>query len=291
MKAKLIVNPFAGGGRGKAILPKTVEKLKREGIEVDVHVSEVQGDVLKASKEAAERNYKLVIADGGDGTVNEVINGIVETNITLGIIPSGTVNLFAREVGIPLNPLKACELIRRGNVRRIDLGRAGVRYFLMMAGVGFDAHVIKEVEPWFKEIFGVAAFSIPLIKTLLNYKPTQMSIEMDGELIKRKGYFVIISNIPSYIPSLKTAPSARFDDGYLDVCILKRRGAVDILRYFVGFLLGKHKSFSDVELFKVRKISVSSKDSVLVHTDCEVVGTTPMEFSVVPKALKIILPN
>jgi YegS/Rv2252/BmrU family lipid kinase len=290
MEAKLIVNPVAGGGRGEEILPKVIKSLKKEGVEVDVYISKMQGDAIKAAGEAA-RNYELVIVNGGDGTVNEVINGIIGSNTTLGIIPSGSINLFAREVGIPLNPLRACELIGKGEVKKIDLGKAGARYFLMMAGVGFDAHVIKEVEPSLKEIFGVAAFSIPLIKALLNYKPTKMSIQMDEELIRRKGYFVIISNISSYIPSLKVAPSARFDDGYLDVCILKQKGAIELLRCFVSFLLGKHKSFSDVEFFKVKRVAVSSENPVLVHTDCELIGTTPMDFSIVPKALSIILPK
>jgi YegS/Rv2252/BmrU family lipid kinase len=291
MRLKLIVNPQAGRNRSKELLPAIEDKLRRNGCHVDSVISRNKGD----TKSDPGEDYETVIACGGDGTVNDVVNGIADRATSwsqkFGIIPLGTVNLFAKELGIPEDPLEACDLILDGNTREIDLGRAGEHYFTMMAGVGFDAEVVDGVPPEMKRFLGPASYPLTAIKTLVDYDPALLSIEIDGGP-KRSGYLVIVSNAKSYgYDTLSVAPHADMSDGLLDVCIFKKKRAIDILRYTLGVFTRTHTDFDDVETVRAKKAKVVAERPVLVHTDCEVVGNTPMEFTILPKALKIITPR
>lgn len=225
-------------------------------------------------------------------TLNEVINRMVGSSAILGVIPLGTVNVFCQETGIGLDSLFACDVIEKGEIRRIDLGLAGGRYFILCAGVGFDAHVISELEPQFKRIMGALAYPVSGIKSLFSWKPTKMFIQIDDQPIRRKGFLVVIGNISSYGgPGISVTPLANLDDGWLDVCIFKKRSMLDIIRYTFGVLLRQHTEFEDIEYFKAREIKIEAKRPILVHTDCEVIGAVPMEFSIAPKILPVILPK
>jgi YegS/Rv2252/BmrU family lipid kinase len=212
MKIKLIVNSKAGSYKNKIaslLLPKIVKKLKKSGITVDLFFTKKKNDAFKEAK--VSLNYDAIVASGGDGTINEVVNGIGTSGIPLGIIPLGTVNLLPKELKIPQNPLKACETIIKGNVKKIDLGKAGEHYFTLMAGIGFDAEVINNMVPKVKRILGGGAYFFSGIKMLTEYKPTLMSVKIE-DTIERMGYFIVVSNAKRY---------ADITDGLLDVCIFR----------------------------------------------------------------------
>ena len=292
MKTKLIANPKAGQGRAGRLLPQILKRLKEIGQDVDMATTGKQGDGIRLAKEAVEQGYKLIIAGGGDGTLNEVINGMVSSEATMGVIPLGTVNVFCQETGIGLDSLAACEVIKEGVARRIDLGLAGSRYFILCAGIGFDAHVISELEPEFKRIMEAMAYPLSGIKSLFSWKPTKMFIQIDDQPIKRNGFLVVIGNISSYTgPGISVTPLASLDDGWLDLCIFKKRTVFDILRYIIGIIARRHTEFPDIEYFKTKRVHIEAEEPVLVHTDCEVIGRVPMEFRVAKKALSMILPK
>jgi YegS/Rv2252/BmrU family lipid kinase len=292
VKTRLIVNPKAGPERAKRLLPILVERLERMGHSVDIAETSKVGDGIVLAKEAVEEGYELMVSCGGDGTLNEVINGMVGSDALLGVIPLGTVNLFCQETGIGLDSTSACDIIQSGNVRKIDLGKAGDRYFILCAGIGFDAHVVSEIEPQFKRIMGAMAYPLSGIKSLFSWKPTKMLIQIDDQPIKRKGYLVVIGNTSFYGgKDICVTPLASFTDGWLDICIFKKRTALDIIRYSLGVVFRRHTEFEDIEYFKAKSIKIEAERPVLVHTDCEVIGEVPMEFSVVPKALPVLLPS
>jgi YegS/Rv2252/BmrU family lipid kinase len=292
MKIKLIINPKAGNSRGRVTLPllsKIKRRFQENGISVDLFFTKKKGDALREAKKSSD--YDAIVVGGGDGTINEVVNGIVGSSITpLGIIPLGTVNLLAKEVGIPDDPIHACDVIIRGKMRRIDIGKAGTHYFTLMAGIGFDAEVIENVNPDTKRILGTSSYLFAGIKTLAKYRPSLMSIRIENK-IEQAGYFVIISNAKMYADEvIRVARDADLTDGLLDVYVFKNGKRHDFLRYAFGILVGKHTHYGDVKYFKVKRVEIRAKTSALVHTDCEIIGKTPMEFTVLPKALKIIVP-
>lgn len=293
MRIRLIVNPIAGGGRAKKNLPNLLDILKNLNFDVDVRETKNIQDGIKQAEEGVREGYEMIVAVGGDGTVNEVINGMVGSDIPLGIIPLGTVNVFAEEIGLPRDLNNACLCLKEQNKKKIDLGKAGNRYFILCAGVGFDAYVVFDVEPQFKKIWGFMAYPLTAsMKTLFNYKPCKMLIQIDDHSIKRKGYLVVIGNIKGYAgKGISVTPEALFNDGFLDVCIFKKKTRWDIIRYAIGVLFKRHIEFEDIEYFKAKTVKIETERPVLVHTDCEVIGVTPMEFCVVPNILNVIFPR
>ncbi|MEW6103673.1 MAG: diacylglycerol kinase family protein [bacterium] len=292
MKARLIANPSAGQGRANRLLSPVIERLKKMGYDVDIALTSKEGDGIKLARDAVEKGFELIVAGGGDGTLNEVINGMVGSPAILGVIPLGTVNVFCQEVGIGLDSLSACDCLKEGEIKRIDLGLAGNRYFILCAGIGFDAHVVSELEKEFKRIMGALAYPISGLKSLFSWKPTRMLISIDDQPLKRKGFLVVIGNIKAYAgPEISVTPLASLDDGWLDLCIFKKRTALDILRYTLGVITRSHTEFEDIEYFKAKYVKIEAEEPVLVHTDCEVIGTVPMEFSIAPAILPVILPS
>lgn len=292
MKTKLIVNPQAGSGRAERLITPVIDRLKGMGHSVELANTSKPGDGIRLAKEAVKQGYEMIIAGGGDGTLNEVINGIVGSDAILGVIPMGTVNVFCQETGIGLDSLSACDVIEEGEVKKIDLGKAGDRYFILCAGIGFDAHVVSELKPQFKRIMGAVAYPLSGLKSLFSWKPTKMLIQVDDQPIKRKGFLAVVGNISSYAgPEISVTPLASLDDGWLDLCIFKKRTTLDIIRYVLGVLFRRHTEFEDIEYFKAKYVKIEAERPVLVHTDCEVIGEVPMEFSIVPKALSVLLPQ
>lgn len=159
-----------------------------------------------------------------------------------------------------------------------------------MAGVGFDAKVINNVMPEMKKVFGALSYFLTGVKTLVDYKPIPLFIKVDDN-IKIEGYSVIIGNVKRYgAKTLTVTTNADMTDGLLDVCIFKKKKRLDFLRYAFKILAQRHTSCLDIGFLKAKRIEITANKSVLVHTDCEVIGSTPMEFTVFPKALKVTTP-
>ena len=235
----------------------------------------------------------MISASGGDGTVNEVINGIMLSGKSgkqrFAIIPLGTENVLCQETGIPFDSMDAARLIVAGKTMKMDIGRAGKRYFVLMAGIGFDAHVATKVQPLLKKIIGSAAYSFAAWNELFRYRHSEITVRIDGKKTV-KGSFVVIGNTKLYGAKLKIAAKASITDGLLDVCIFKGKDILSFFRYALGTLTAQHTRFSDIEYFKARRIKVNSRPKVLCHVDCEVIGKTPIEVSVVPKAINLVIP-
>jgi YegS/Rv2252/BmrU family lipid kinase len=307
MKILIIANPMSGKGAAKKIMPKLKDFFDKNYIKAEFYMTKKQKDAIDIAKKAAKSGrYDVIVASGGDGTVNEVINGIMLSGRSnkqkFAIIPLGTENVLCQETGIPFDSFEAAKLIVKGKTMKMDIGmvnsgnsKSEKRYFVLMAGIGFDAHVATKVQPLLKRMIGSAAYSFAAWNELFKYKHSDITVDIAGLGGKKKkktvkGSFVVVGNTKLYGAMLKIAATANITDGLLDVCIFKGKDIVSFMRYALGTLTARHIQFSDIEYHKAKKVKVSSSPKVLCHVDCEVIGNTPIEVSVVPKAIKLIVP-
>lgn len=246
------------------------------------------GEARALAEEAVRQGHKRIVAAGGDGTINEVVNGIAGSDAALGLLPIGTMNVFATELGLPTNNLRKCwAIIERGEVRRIDLARANDQRFVQLGGVGFDAQVVAGTSFDLKKNLGPLSYAVSMIQ-IASRKPPKLIIEADGE--RREGCFALIGNGRYYGGPFVIFKNARIDDGLLDVLIFKNLGYLDIMRYLQAIMFGTHTTLSDVEYFQTTRVHVRSEEDVPVEVDGEVVGMLPVTFRMCSGKLKVLAP-
>ena len=287
-----IFNPTSGGGRFRRDLPLITESLRGLGFAVDELPTEHAGHATELAAAAASGGADVVCAIGGDGTVNEVVNGIAGSGATLAVVPTGTVNVLAMELGIPLDPPDAVALIGAGHVIDIDLGLAGDRYFALMAGAGLDAAVIAGLNPLMKKALREAAFAIQGVATALTGDFPLIRVEAADRCVD--GYFVVAGNSSNYGGAFGITPAADMRDGLLDVCVLTDKSFLNISYYWLSALVSSHLKHPKVQYFRATEVRLSlapgEHGEVLVQTDGEVAGKVPLTCSVVPRALNVITP-
>ncbi|MBU1078179.1 MAG: diacylglycerol kinase family lipid kinase [Spirochaetes bacterium] len=289
--AYVIINPAAGKMQINKFLNLSKSYFKKYKIKYEYSLTASQGDASRLAHKAVQDKYDIVFAAGGDGTVNEVANGIMSSSKTvLGIIPLGTVNILSLELNIPQNPLKALDLIFEGRVNNIDIGKANDKYFVLMAGCGFDSYAIYRVNLKLKKYLGAIAYIFAGLYSAIKYKPKKININIDNHRIDDVGYFVVAENAGSYGGMFKLAPYADFNDGLLDVCVFKKYGFFEVIRYFWGIALGQHMDFPDVRYYQCRNVELFSDENVLLHTDGELIGSLPVSVTVNKERLKILVP-
>ncbi|HLD06250.1 MAG TPA: diacylglycerol kinase family protein [Candidatus Nanoarchaeia archaeon] len=283
MNLLLILNPQAGYGNGERLLPQIRSAFA--GHALAVRVSRRPADTIAAAREAVGK-VDAIIAAGGDGTINQVMSAIVGTNIPLGVIPLGTANVFAQEFHIPFAIPEACAVIKEMHVRAFDVGTANHHYFLMWAGIGLDAGVLSEMTQLMKQIFGISAYPLAALKKLLTYRSHPMRVEIDGTAYT--SYFTIISNIRNYGGVIRLSPDADPHDGLLDVSIFPDKLQLfTVIRSFIELKAGVRS----VPTIKATHVRITAPTGILVHTDAEVLGTTPLTVTVIPHALSVIVPR
>ena len=296
MKYCIIYNNFAGLVYSRFSEDDVRNALGEVGIDFEFIVTTKPKEAIEVARCACQRVDGPIVACGGDGTVNEVMNGIVGSDRPLGIIPNGTSNLLAEELGIGHNLKDACAVLADRKFRLMDVGKANDRYFLMMAGIGFDAVSIEEINPVQKRFWGQAAYIFTGLRLLLRYKSFRVTVEQEEikRLKRRRVRQIVISNIKSYgMKDIKMAPNAHFDDGLLDVCIFRSRSPWDFAVHVFKVITGReHLKDKQIMYFQTKGIKVFTprKKNIPVHTDCEIIGHLPMEFSVLPRALSVIVP-
>lgn len=287
----IVFNPQAGqaGSLEHDIL--VARDLWREhGWQVDIQPTRSQGDGTRIAREAAEQGYDIVVAAGGDGTVNEVVNGLVGTRTALGALPIGTVNVWVRELGLPLQPRAAAEALLTCQPRAIDLGRAGDRYFLLMCGVGFDAAVTAGVRPAEKRRLGVFAYVFSAIALAARFRGTQARIIVDGKLIRGRVLMVVLGNSQLYGGLVKVTARASLDDGLLDLCIIKGKNLWSAPFRIISILTQRYNLDPKLEYHRAREVKISTRRPLPVQVDGDHIGATPMTFQAVSGALLALLP-
>ena len=274
-----VVNPVAGGGRAARIWADLAP------LGVDCVATERPRHATELARSAQQQGFERVIAVGGDGTVSEVAAGLIGSDCALGILPAGTGNDLSRTLGVP-KAAAAMRLALQGNTRQIDVGRVGERVFVNVAGCGFDAEVVKRLGTHGGGL-GVA-YLIGVFRTVVNYKPRRLHIEVDGVAIERQAVGVAVANGPRYGGGLRIAPRASVDDGVFDVCVVGALSAPAILGLVPFLYAGAHARYPGVEFLRGRRVQVSGEATC--QADGELSGDLPAVFTLEPRALKVVVP-
>ena len=297
MKATLIFNPVAGQWEVRGQLRQVVGYLAERGWTVEWRETTPEIGATHLTRDAIAQGSEVVIAAGGDGTINGVVNGLVgHSHVKLGILPTGTANVWAHETGIMNVPLLSPNLETAGQVLingatiEIDVGKAGDHYFLLMAGIGFDALVTQHTNPALKKRVGPLAYGWTAIREVLNYRGARMRITIDGETIERYAWMVTVSNSKLYA-LLPLAINASVRDGMLDIGIFAGRTWPVILRHVISILLRRHTSEPKVEFLRGKEVTIESYPPLPIQVDGESISTPITKFSIVPKALRIVVPH
>lgn len=292
-KARIIYNPTAGREAFKKELPEVLVKLEKAGYETSTHATTGEGDASVAATYACEHKFNLVVAVGGDGTINEIINGIAkeEYRPKLGIIPAGTTNDFARALDIPRNILKATEVIVQDHSMRIDVGLVNERYFMNIAGGGELTELTYEVPSKLKTVLGQLAYYLKGMEMLPFIKPTHTRIEYDGNEIDEEIMLFLLSNTNSVGGFEKLAPKAKINDGYFDLLILRKTNLAEFIRIATQVLRGAHLEDENVIYTQAKNVKVIPQDRMQLNIDGEYGGLLPGEFHNLQQHIEFFVPE
>ncbi|NMA85735.1 MAG: diacylglycerol kinase family lipid kinase [Tissierellia bacterium] len=271
-KTLFIINPVAGGGKAKKLEPSIKKYMENIDLEYDIWLTQKPKDAIELAKSGIIEGYNTIVAVGGDGTVNEVAIGIIESGRgNLGIIPSGTGNDLARTLEIPFELEKALDIIIKGNKKEIDIGLVNNNLFLNIASIGLDSEVVKNTEKIKKRIRSKIAYGVGVINTLLKFRGKKVIIEIDDHLIDRDISLVAVGNGKYYGGGFKILPMAVAEDGYFHVIVVNKASRIKLLVLFPSILFGKHTKFKNmVQVFKAKEIKVITEDKTYLNVDGEI---------------------
>jgi diacylglycerol kinase (ATP) len=288
-KATVIYNPTARTAPKRERLIRAAASLQADDWLVEIVATEAAGHATLLAHEASAAGAEVVFACGGDGTINEVVNGLANSESALGVLRGGMGNVFVKEVGIPRSPEAALRLLVEGERRRFDLGMAGERYFLLMAGIGIDANVVKRVSTRTKRVLGSASYGLYGLVELARYKPEKTTMRLDGQTWDGELYWSLIGNTRSYGGVFNITSNALVDDGLLEAYVFAGKGPAWVASTLLKIAGQRHQEGQGVVYVQAREIAVETA-GLPVQADGEFFGLTPMQFRVVPAALDVLLP-
>ena len=294
----LIYNPVAGGApsrRQKQIF-QAVEVLQDHGTRLEIAVTTGPDSARRLAAEAVSRNVPLIVVCGGDGTINEVINGMAGSTIPLGVLPGGTANILARELRLPASPVQAARALPSWEARRIGLGRVrwaeGERYFLSLAGVGFDAAIIRALSESCKFRWGKAAYAVEALRQW--WRHPRVPFECSAASTVRRATFLVLGRTKHYAGSFRVTPGADLFADHLVACLFRGAGRGSYLKYLAGVITGLHATFADVEVYRVQRLGCTPSNDVgnqvYLEVDGELAGSLPAEFELVSDILTLLVP-
>ncbi len=278
MKILFIINPTAGKGTAKKSSKKLKTILQKKSIFFDFKYTNAIGDAKKICKQF-KQEYDLIVVFGGDGTINEAVNGLYGSNTPLGVIPNGTGNDFARSANIPLKINDAIDNIINGKKRKIDIGIINGQYFINVVGIGFDGYVNIESKK-IKFLKGKPVFVAAVLKTLNKWRAVPVKILLDNNHFTSNSYLICISNGWSVGGGLSMTPNAKIDDGLFDVCHLKEISPFKIVANFPKLTNGRIEEIDEVKLYKTKKIKIESDFSLPIHVDGEIINGKNKSFEI-----------
>ena len=279
----VILNPAAGKGKARKALPVIRDCLMASGFDFELLQTERSGHAVELAKKNAKK-FTDVLAVGGDGTLNEVVNGMAGTKAVLSVVSAGSGNDFLKNFG-PLRSLE--EEIHdavNGPVRRIDLGICNGRYFINGIGVGFDGKVVEDMARGV--LFGGSlGYYTTVLKLLLSYKETEMEIRLDKRAFKEKIFMITVANGTTFGGGFRITPEAKLDDGLLDVCKVTRIGLLRRYVHVREVTKGTHASMAEVAMLTAKKVRIESPVKTACHIDGENLGSGPYDIRIVPSAI------
>lgn len=288
MKGIIIFNPAAGRGK-TAHLREDAER--RLGADWQWRPTERPGHAVELARGAAGEGAPVVAAFGGDGTVGDVARGILGTESALGILPMGTGNDVARNLGLPLDLGVACDTLAGGKTRRVDMGAINGTPFLNNAGTGFDARVMQTMNTSIRFVRGKPAFVLAILKMFPSFQAFALTIQQDGGAPETfPAMMLSVLNGRMYGAGMLACPDARMDDGALDVLVITAMPKPRLLALFPKVIAGQHVGHPAVRLFRARELAIRCDPPQPLNIDGDVSGTTPAEIVVRPGALRVVAP-
>ena len=291
----VILNPASAAGKTIKALPTIAASLERSGRSFDIHVTSRAGEASGVVAEMAARGVRIIVAVGGDGTINEVASGIMDCGqpISLGLVPSGHGSDLVRTLTIPNDAEAAMARIYNGSTATFDVGRAtfddgSARWFMNVAGLGFDS-IVAEIMVGTKLPGSTLPYIVGLLKGLSRYQNTPVRVEGEGRVIDGLALSVIIANARYFAGGMKIAPMADMQDGKLDAAVLGDITKLDLLRQVPRVYRGKHVDHPQFHHFPATQIRVTSERPLRVQLDGELAQATPVTFSVVPGGMRVIV--
>ncbi len=316
-KATIIYNPLAGAADFVKTIEDIASKWRTFGWVVSVAPTQAAGHATQLATEAATSGCQLVLAAGGDGTLGEIVNGLAESEVIMGILPAGTANSFARELNMPVPgalqvPVpksrkkgklqEASDLLISGRVQYMDLGYRIMRdeadnegrYWMLWAGTGADGYLVHEVEPrpkWSKKL-GWSSYLLQGISALSNFSHIKAHVEVDGYSLQDDYILVLVSNSRRYAGGVLTlSQEAYLDDGLLEIWLFGGRGLSSISRHGFHALRGQHLRDPDTILLRGKEVSIVTQPPMPVQMDGDPAQNTPLECAIKPGALRLLVPE
>jgi diacylglycerol kinase (ATP) len=295
-----LVNPASDNGATGKRWPELAHRAARLGLTGETLFSERPGHLIELARSAVDGGATLVVAVGGDGTLNEVVNGIAGRDVDLATIPLGTGMDFGRTYGIPTKFEDAVRLALDGAPRTIDAGRVSYRtwggedaerWFANVGSVGMSGAVAQRANGMSKALGGKATFFYALTRVFLEWENTDVTVRFDGEERHGKMHDVIVANGVWHGGGMMLAPDARPDDGVFDVIMIGDVGKVDFLTTAPKLYKGRHVGHPKIEVVRTARVEVDAAERLPIELEGEQVGTTPATFEVVPGALRVRVPT
>jgi YegS/Rv2252/BmrU family lipid kinase len=292
-KPLLIVNPVAGGGRGRRTWAHLSAGVQSQ---FECVMTERTGHAAELACAAVREGRSRVIAVGGDGTVSEVAGALAGTDVALGVVPAGTGNDFSTQLGLPSEPLAAARLALAGSISSIDIGEFHTQqrrgYFANVAGFGFDAAVAQHVHTsaYRGPLSGTLPYVMGVVTMVWSFRPCALEIEIDGRVMQRMALLAAVANGPCYGGGMRIAPDAVCDDGLFDVCLIGDLGRFDVLKTLPRLYSGGHRTHRGVEFFRCRELRarVVGPRDIACQADGELVGDLPATFSMHARGLRCV---
>lgn len=287
-KYALILNPMAGREKGRKCKIEILTQVEKALGKVDVYHTESAGHAQQISNDI-KNNYSVIIVAGGDGTIHEVVNGMIHGNAALAVIPIGSGNDFIKMLNLPENINESIQIIKQNKRKRIDIGKIGERYFPNGLGIGFDAWVVKESKK-VKRLRGFFIYLYAVLKTVFSFKNEPVSFYANGKTELKDIFLIAVGNGKAMGGGFYLNPEAIIDDGKFDVCIIHALKKREIFLHLPKTLKGKHTQLKQVETLRTDRLEIKSEKGIAVQADGELLGLDfkDINISILPKALEVV---
>jgi YegS/Rv2252/BmrU family lipid kinase len=293
LKTAFLVNPASANGATGKRWPKLYRRARELGLDGDVLLSQQPRHLSMLARDVAD-DYELLVVVGGDGTVNEVVNGVVGKDVELAVVPAGTGQDFGRTYGLPEKQDEALRVALSGHTRAVDLGRAtwagGEHYFVNVGSVGMSGAVAQRANGMSKALGGRVTFYYALVREFATWKNTEVTVRYDGGERRGRMHDVIVANGRWHGGGMKLAPDAVPDDGLFDVVLIGDITKLDFVTTSPKLYGGGHVHHPRVEVLRTAAVEIDSASPLPVELEGEPVGTTPARFEIVPRALRVRVP-
>jgi diacylglycerol kinase (ATP) len=295
--ALIIVNPVSPNLPTRRDLREAGEWLNAQSWRLDWAFTRWAGEATAIARRAVREARDLVVVCGGDGTINEAINGMAGSQTPLAVIPAGTANVFAKETHLPSHPLDALRVALYGQAQRMDLGRAGGaaagqgRYFFLMAGIGLDGQIAASLPLGVKRYLGATTYAVTAVRESLRFRGQRVRLLLDGEAVETRLLMMVVGNTRNYGGVAQITARACANDGLLDVCLFPGEGPLDIILHTLRVVAKAHLRASSVLYRRVRRVELSEESVLPVQLDGDFYSAYPTLFEVAPAALTVMLPR